>query len=138
LSASQSTLSSLQLSHASISDTALVTLLDHFPNLREPHLNKPTVEVERWAIRPSLHRSPRGKLCFFTLSTETDAQTKGILSGCLSSLELGYDEIEIVDMDERSHSTLDPIIFAYRKALTRLKFDGFNCKHSPARLVPIS
>ena len=79
--------------------TALGDLIIHFPHLRDLHLDKP-------AIHPThpLFESPCGKLCL----TAFTAAAIATLLPCLSSLEMGYDELEIVNSSEYVDSGFHP------------------------------
>ena len=81
--------------------TVLGDLINHFPNLslKDLRLDKP-------AIHPThpLFKSPCGKLCL----TVFTAAAIATLSPCLSSLEMGYDELEIVNFSEHADSGFRP------------------------------
>ena len=116
LPASQNTLSSLYLANVSIYSTALVDLINHFPNLRDLHLYQSYIHQARHTA--PFFGSPRGKLCLTAL---TSVAVSTLLS-CLLELELGYDELEIVNFGETAHFWLSPLIPPCRKTLACLKF----------------
>ena len=122
LPASQNTLSSLYLANVSIYNTALVDLINHFPNLRDLHLDQLYIPHTRHTAPP--FRSPRGKLCLTALPPAAVAT----LLSCLHELELGYDELEIVNFDETAHCWLSPLISSCRKTLACLKFSPLSRK----------
>ena len=103
-------------------------LIDYFPNLRELHIDQVAIWKDH-STTLSSSRPPRGKL---RLTRQTEYMAE--LSSCLSELELAYDELEAINLRNKSYLYLPPIIYACGKALTRLELDPPHCK--PWRRAP--
>ena len=126
LPASQNTLSSLHLSDVTLYNTAIVNLINHFPNLSQLHIDHCTFRWHGWDA-PSPSRSPSGKLRLTGLGVE---DMKALFS-CLSNLELEYDELEFVDFPSaflRDNVYVPSIVYACGHALARLELCSFTCK----------
>ena len=130
--ASQNTLSSLHLSLLSIHRTVIANIIDCFPNLRKLHIDRSRISYGPMNT-PFPSRSPRGKLRLTGLL----AADMGSLCACLCGLDLGYDELEIVNPPSRPNSFVPPIVHACGEALERLKFSPSSCKPQCYAPVPI-
>ena len=124
LPASQNTLLSLLLSHVSFFDTAVMNLINHFPNLRELHIDQSRICKDRENV-PSSSISPRGLLRL----TDLRAGSLVSLFTCLSGLELEYDELEMVGpTSSQPRLYVPPIVYACGKALAHLKLSPHFCE----------
>ena len=132
-SAFQTTLSSLFLSHVSLTCVAFINVVDYFPNLRDLHVARSSFVGDRRAV-PPLSRPPRGKLRISFLSLDNISA----LSSGLSSSELRYDELEIVGTGDQTPSRTRSIISACGGTLTRLVLEPygrkFQCRYPVAIL----
>ena len=122
-SAFHTTLSSLSLSHVSLTWVAFIKVVDYFPNLRDLHLDQSLFVGDPRAV-PPLSRPPQGKLHLSLLSPDVTS----MLSNGLPASELRYDELEIIDVLDYTPSRIQPIVSACGKTLTRLALNLFSCK----------
>ena len=124
LLASQNTLSSLLLRNVFFFDTAVVNLINHFPNLRELDIDQSMIHNDRENV-PSSSISPRGLLHL----TDLRAGSLVSLFTCLSGLELEYDELEMVGPTSSQPCLyVPPIVYACGKALVCLKLSPHFCE----------
>ena len=119
----QDTLSSLVLYHVYLTWSTFVALVDYFPNLRELDFSESTFEPDQFPVSPP-SRPPRGKLRLSTLL----ASDFGTLCQGIAGLEPEYDQLEIIDIFEQTHSNVQRIIWACKKTLTYLRVDVYHCK----------
>ena len=118
----QNSLSSLSLSHVSLTLDAFINLLCYFPNLRRLQLFNSRFDSGHLTVPPP-STPPRGALRLFMLSQKR----ADIPLRALCALEPEYDELEIYRVyDSPSH--VRSIISACKKTLAHLKLGPRDCK----------
>ena len=118
----RNSLSSLSLSHVSLTLDAFINLIGHFPKLKELYLNEPRFDSEHLTVPPP-STPPHGALRLFMLSDGS----ADIPLRALCELKPEYDELEIYRV-HGNPSHVRSIISTCEKTITHLRLGPQDCK----------